>query len=49
MRKNEPRLRAEVNRALQDLRQEVFFGHLRERYLHQEFEKYRSYGLKFFF
>ncbi|MGG5461554.1 transporter substrate-binding domain-containing protein [Clostridium sp. B9] len=49
MRKGNEELKDKVNKALDELREEGFFENTREKYLKDQVEKYKSYGLEYFF
>ncbi|MPQ43183.1 transporter substrate-binding domain-containing protein [Clostridium tarantellae] len=49
MRKGDERLKYKINEALKSLKEEGFFEKIREKYLKDDVEKYKSYGLDYFF
>lgn len=49
MKKGNDELKSKVNEALKELRKEGFFDEMREKYLKDQVEKYKSYGLEYFF
>lgn len=49
LRKNDLAFKDKLNKALKELQEEGFFEEMREKYLKEEVEKYKSYGLDYFF
>lgn len=49
MRKDEEVLKEQINIALEEIKNEKFFEKMKDKYLKDQVEKYKSYGLDYFF